>query len=127
MFVREGGVFRTWRMPAHWTVNGGRTWLRTITCCCVAVQWSVWIRRSATLVKGDVLIQGKKIVSVAAELKAPPQAEVIDARNTIVIPGFCGCSPPFLGRPASAHHSQRRYYRIHGYDVSGFCSLLPAA
>jgi len=79
------------------------------------------------LVKGDVLIQGKKIVSVAAELKAPPQAEVIDARNTIVIPGFCGCSPPFLGRPASAHHSQRRYYRIHGYDVSGFCSLLPAA
>ena len=39
-------------------------------------------------VRGDVLIQGKKIAAVAPELKAPPQAQVIDARNTIVIPGF---------------------------------------
>ncbi len=78
-------------------------------------------------VKGDVLIQGKKIVSVAAELKAPPQAEVIDARNTIVIPGFVDAHRHSWEGPASAHHSQRRYYRIHGYDASGFCSLLPAA
>ena len=37
-------------------------------------------------VKGDVLIEGKRIVDVAAEIRA--QAQVIDASNTIVIPGF---------------------------------------
>ena len=39
-------------------------------------------------VKGDVLIQGKKIAAVAREVKAPAQAQVIDASNTILIPGF---------------------------------------
>ena len=37
-------------------------------------------------VKGDLLIEGKKIVNIAAEIRA--QAQVIDATNTIVIPGF---------------------------------------
>src|SRR5438105_2887277 len=38
--------------------------------------------------KGDLLIEGKKIVSVggSGQLKAPAQAQVIDATNTIVIP-----------------------------------------
>ena len=39
-------------------------------------------------VRGDVLIDGKKIVSVGDQVKAPPQAQVIDATNTIIIPGF---------------------------------------
>jgi cytosine/adenosine deaminase-related metal-dependent hydrolase len=39
-------------------------------------------------VKGDVLIQGKRIAAVGRELKAPSQAQVIDASNTILIPGF---------------------------------------
>jgi cytosine/adenosine deaminase-related metal-dependent hydrolase len=41
-------------------------------------------------VSGDLLIEGKKIVAIAAsgQLKAPPNAQVIDASNTIVIPGF---------------------------------------
>src|SRR5215475_8601571 len=39
-------------------------------------------------VKGDVLIQGKKIAAVGTELKAPGQAQIIDATNTIIIPGF---------------------------------------
>jgi len=39
-------------------------------------------------VKGDVLIDGRKIAAVGAELKAPPQTQVIDASNTTVIPGF---------------------------------------
>jgi len=67
------------------------------------------------LVKGDVLIQGKKIVSVAAELKAPPQAEVIDARNTIVwmltaIPGKAsfGASFPTAVLP----HTRLRRIRV---------------
>lgn len=39
-------------------------------------------------VKGDVLIQGKRIAAVARELKAPAGAQVIDATDTVVIPGF---------------------------------------
>lgn len=41
------------------------------------------------LVKGDVLIQGKKIAAVGANL--PTSGEVIDASNTILIPGFVDC------------------------------------
>jgi 5-methylthioadenosine/S-adenosylhomocysteine deaminase len=41
------------------------------------------------LVRGDVLIQGAKIAAVAPNL--PPQGEVIDASNTILIPGFIDC------------------------------------
>jgi cytosine/adenosine deaminase-related metal-dependent hydrolase len=37
---------------------------------------------------GDVLIDGRKIAAVGAGVKAPPQAQVIDAAGTIVIPGF---------------------------------------
>src|SRR4029453_7120121 len=36
----------------------------------------------------DVLIDGKKIVGVGAQVKAPAQAQVIDPTNTILIPGF---------------------------------------
>ena len=38
--------------------------------------------------RGNVLIDGKKIVGVGDQVKAPPQAQVIDATNTIIIPGF---------------------------------------
>ena len=41
-------------------------------------------------VKGDVLIQGKKIAAVGANLEAKG-AEMIDASNTILIPGFVDC------------------------------------
>src|SRR5262245_8224382 len=37
---------------------------------------------------GDLLIEGRKIAAVGAQLKPPPQAQVIEAANTIVIPGF---------------------------------------
>src|SRR5262249_29979120 len=40
-------------------------------------------------VKGDVLIQGKKIAAIGANLQA--SGEVIDASNTILIPGFVDC------------------------------------
>ena len=39
------------------------------------------------LVRGDVLIEGKKIAAVGPELKAAG-AQVIDARDTIIVPGF---------------------------------------
>ena len=38
--------------------------------------------------KGDVLIQGKKIVSVGPNLEAPKSAIVVDGSNRIVMPGF---------------------------------------
>jgi len=41
------------------------------------------------LVKGDVLIQGRKIAAVGPNLQA--SGEVIDASNTILIPGFVDC------------------------------------
>ena len=41
--------------------------------------------------KGDLLIQGKKIIAVGPNVKAPPQTHVIDASNTIVFPGFVDC------------------------------------
>jgi 5-methylthioadenosine/S-adenosylhomocysteine deaminase len=40
-------------------------------------------------VKGDLLIQGKKIAAVGANLQA--SGETIDASNTILIPGFVDC------------------------------------
>ena len=41
--------------------------------------------------KGDVHIQGKRIVAVGRDLKAPAGAQIIDAAGTIVIPGFVDC------------------------------------
>ena len=90
------------------------------------------------LVKGDVLIQGKKIVSVAAELKAPPQAEVIDARNTIVIPGFVDAhrhswegqlrriipNGSITAYTATTHQGFARYYRPHDMYVGNLITAL---
>src|SRR5262249_24845856 len=90
------------------------------------------------LVKGDVLIQGKKIVSVAAELKAPPQAEVIDARNTIVIPGFVDAhrhswegqlrriipNGTITAYMATTHQGFARYYRPHDMYVGNLITAL---
>ena len=43
-------------------------------------------------VQGDILIQGKKIAAVGANLKVSgPAPRLVDASNTIVIPGFVDC------------------------------------
>jgi 5-methylthioadenosine/S-adenosylhomocysteine deaminase len=42
------------------------------------------------LVQGDVLIEGKKIAAIGPDLK-PAGAQVIDARDTIIVPGFVDC------------------------------------
>ena len=42
------------------------------------------------IAKGDILIEGKKIVAIGGELN-PAGATVIDAANTIIIPGFVDC------------------------------------
>jgi 5-methylthioadenosine/S-adenosylhomocysteine deaminase len=42
------------------------------------------------IAKGDLLIQGKKIVAVGGDLKSAG-AQVIDGSNAILIPGFVDC------------------------------------
>jgi 5-methylthioadenosine/S-adenosylhomocysteine deaminase len=42
------------------------------------------------LAQGDVLIEGKKIAAIAPTLNAA-DAQVIDARDTIIVPGFVDC------------------------------------
>jgi 5-methylthioadenosine/S-adenosylhomocysteine deaminase len=89
-------------------------------------------------VKGDVLIQGKKIAGVGAELKAPPQAQVIDATNTIVIPGFVDAHRhSWEGQlrriipnggigdyMATTHQGFARYYRPHDMYVGNLITAL---
>jgi 5-methylthioadenosine/S-adenosylhomocysteine deaminase len=41
--------------------------------------------------KGDLHIQGKHIVAVGRDLKVPAGAQVIDAADAIIIPGFVDC------------------------------------
>jgi 5-methylthioadenosine/S-adenosylhomocysteine deaminase len=42
------------------------------------------------IAKGDVLVEGSKIVEIGRDLKAPG-AQIIDASNAILIPGFVDC------------------------------------
>jgi len=89
-------------------------------------------------VKGDVLIQGKKIAAVAGELKAPAQAQVIDASNTIVIPGFIDAhrhswegqlrriipNGAINAYMATTHQGFARYYRPHDMYVGNLITAL---
>jgi cytosine/adenosine deaminase-related metal-dependent hydrolase len=89
-------------------------------------------------VRGDILIQGKKIASVAAELKAPAQAQVIDASNTIVIPGFVDAhrhswegqlrriipNGAIAAYMAATHQGFARYYRPHDMYVGNLITSL---
>src|SRR5215470_13820007 len=94
--------------------------------------------RVGDFVKGDVLIQGKKIASVGADLKAPAQTQVIDATNTIVIPGFVdahrhswegqlrriipnGAINEYM---ATTHQGFARYYRPHDMYVGNLITAL---
>ena len=88
--------------------------------------------------KGDVLIEGKKISAVGDRVKAPPQAEVIDASNTIVIPGFVdahrhswegqlrriipdGAIAEYM---ATTHNGFARHYRPHDIYVGNLITAL---
>ena len=90
--------------------------------------------------RGDVLIDGKKIVSVGGsdQTKAPPQAQVIDATNTIIIPGFVdahrhswegqlrriipdGAIAEYM---ATTHNGFARYYRPHDIYVGNLITAL---
>ena len=89
-------------------------------------------------VRADVLIQGKKIAAVAAELKAPTQVQVIDATNTIVVPGFVDAhrhswegqlrriipNGGITAYMATTHQGFARYYRPHDMYVGNLITTL---
>jgi cytosine/adenosine deaminase-related metal-dependent hydrolase len=89
-------------------------------------------------VKGDVLIDGKKIAAVGEQLKAPPQADVVDASNTIVIPGFVDAhrhswegqlrriipDGDIAKYMATTHNGFARYYRPHDIYVGNLITAL---
>lgn len=89
-------------------------------------------------VRGDVLIDGTKIAAVGEQVKAPPQAQVIDAVNTIVIPGFVdahrhswegqlrriipdGAIGEYM---ATTHNGFARHYRPHDIYVGNLITAL---
>ncbi|MDB5410810.1 MAG: amidohydrolase [Rhodospirillales bacterium] len=89
------------------------------------------------LVTGDILIEGKKIVAIGPKLTAT--AEVIDASNTILIPGFVDAHRhawegqlrrinPNAGTldaySAATHRSFALHYRPHDMYVGNFITAM---
>ena len=89
---------------------------------------------------GDILIQGTKIVGLGptGQVKAPPQAQVIDAAHTIIIPGFVdahrhswegqlrriipdGAIADYM---ATTHNGFARFYRPHDIYVGNLITAL---
>src|SRR5579862_5992653 len=87
-------------------------------------------------VKGDLLIQGKKIAAVAANL--PASGEVIDASNAILIPGFVDChrhswegvlrriipNGDIAQYMATTHQGFAQYYRPHDMYIGNLVTAL---
>ena len=87
-------------------------------------------------VKGDVLIQGAKIAAVGPNLQA--SGEVIDASNSILIPGFVDCHRHSwegvlrriipngdIGKyMATTHQGFAQYYRPHDMYVGNLVTAL---
>ncbi len=102
---------------------------RASRSCSEAAPSSAWTRRSATSPEGDVLIDGKKIVSVGAiSSNQGPAPGAGDRRHEHDHHSRVRrCAPPFVGRPASPHHSGRRHRRIHGDHPQWIRALLSPA
>lgn len=89
-------------------------------------------------VRGDLHIQGKRIVAVGRDLRPPAGAEVIDAAGTVLIPGFVDChrhswSATFrqiipngvIGDyMATTHQGFAQYYRPHDMYVGNLVTAL---
>jgi 5-methylthioadenosine/S-adenosylhomocysteine deaminase len=90
-------------------------------------------------VQGDILIQGKKIASVGANVKVSGSAlHVIDASNTILIPGFVDChrhswegvlrriipNGDIAKYMAITHQGFAQYYRPHDMYVGNLVTSL---
>jgi 5-methylthioadenosine/S-adenosylhomocysteine deaminase len=95
-------------------------------------------RQVGNLERGDLLIEGKKIVGIAASLEAPG-AHVIDAANTIVVPGFVDAhrhswegqlrrinpnAPTLAAYSAATHLSFAKSYRPQDMYVGNLITAL---
>src|SRR5215471_11948973 len=89
--------------------------------------------------QGDVLIQGKKIAAVGANVKiSGPTPRVIDASNNILIPGFVDChrhswegvlrriipNGDIASYMATTHQGFAPYYRPHDMYVGNLITAL---
>src|SRR5262245_24920435 len=90
------------------------------------------------LVQGDVLIEGKKISAIAPALNAG-DAQVIDAHDTIIVPGFVDChrhsweaqlrlinpnSPTIEDYRNATHLSFAKAYRPQDHYVSHYLTAI---
>ncbi|HEY7391268.1 MAG TPA: hypothetical protein VH640_22325, partial [Bryobacteraceae bacterium] len=95
-------------------------------------------RQVGNLVRGDVLIRGTKIEAIAPNLD-PGQAEVIDAANCIIVPGFVDAhrhawqgqlrrinpnSPTLADYYKATHSSFALHYRPHDIYVGNLVTAL---
>jgi 5-methylthioadenosine/S-adenosylhomocysteine deaminase len=90
-------------------------------------------------VQGDILVEGKKIAAIGANLKASgPAPRIIDASNTILLPGFVDChrhswegvlrriipNGDIAKYTATTHQGFAPYYRPHDMYISNLISAL---
>jgi 5-methylthioadenosine/S-adenosylhomocysteine deaminase len=90
------------------------------------------------LVQGDVLIEGKKIAAIAPALNAA-DAQVIDAHDTIIVPGFVDChrhsweaplrrinpnSPTLADYSNATHLSFAKAYRPHDHYAANYLTAI---
>jgi 5-methylthioadenosine/S-adenosylhomocysteine deaminase len=90
------------------------------------------------LVQGDLLIEGKKIAAIAPEIN-PAGAQVIDAHDTIIVPGFVDChrhsweaqlrrinpnSPTLADYMNATHLSFAKAYRPQDHYVANYLTAV---
>jgi 5-methylthioadenosine/S-adenosylhomocysteine deaminase len=90
------------------------------------------------LAKGDILIEGKKISAIAPEINAG-DAQVIDALDTIIVPGLVDChrhswegqlrrinpnSPTLADYMNATHTSFAKYYRPQDHYVGNYLTAM---
>jgi cytosine/adenosine deaminase-related metal-dependent hydrolase len=90
------------------------------------------------LVRGDLLIEGKKIAAIAPEINAA-DAQAIDAKDTIIVPGFVDChrhsweaqlrrinpnSPTLADYSNATHLSFAKAYRPQDHYVSHYLTAI---
>jgi 5-methylthioadenosine/S-adenosylhomocysteine deaminase len=94
--------------------------------------------RVGDLLRGDLLIEGKKIAAIAPELNAT-DARLIDAKDTIIVPGFVDChrhsweaqlrlinpnSPTIEDYRNATHLSFAKAYRPQDHYVSHYLTAI---
>ncbi len=131
-------ALRSPRMPERWNACGARPPPRVNRSSSKAAPSSAWTRRSATSPRATCSSTARRSSASGDQVKAPPQAQVIDATNTIIIPGFVdahrhswegqlrriipdGAIAEYM---ATTHNGFARYYRPHDIYVGNLITAL---